>query len=299
METQGAFEETVEWFLDHLRHQRGASEHTLVAYAKDLEFAGRFFALLGLGSWSEVTAEHVVRYEVACGPPLSPATTARRLSSLRSLLKFLKKQGLRGEMLPPASGRTRRFGSLPKALSAEQVEQLLEVPDVSEPTGLRDRALMELLYGAGLRIGEAVGLRLEQIDADSAALTVTGKLQKTRWVPLPGQTLEWLERYLSDGRPKLVKKPLPNVFLSRRGLPYRREVAFAMIRSAASAAGIVQKVGPHTLRHTYAVHLLKGGADLRAVQELLGHGSISSTQVYTRLDLEDVARKYLAAHPRR
>ena len=165
--------------------------------------------------------------------------------------------------------------------------------------GLRDRVLMELIYGAGLRVSEAVGLRIEQLDLDSASLVVTGKRGKTRWIPLPRETVEWLDKWMTEGRPQVSKKPRAEVLLGARGGPLNRRVALEIIAQSAKKAGIEKAVSPHTLRHTYAVDLLKGGADLRAVQELLGHESITTTQIYTELDREQLALQHKKAHPRR
>jgi integrase/recombinase XerD len=176
---------------------------------------------------------------------------------------------------------------------------LLLAADPVTAEGLRDRALFELVYGAGLRISEAVGLRVERLTLDQAALVVDGKRGKQRVVPLPAETIEWLERYMEVGRPKLVRRPSPWVFVGNRGLPLSRQSAYQRLRRLAVLAGVPGPIGPHVLRHTYAVDLLKGGADLRAVQELLGHESIATTQIYTELDLSEVARRYRAAHPRR
>lgn len=158
---------------------------------------------------------------------------------------------------------------------------------------------MELIYGAGLRISEAVELRTDALELDSAALRVTGKRGKTRWLPLPSGTIRWIERYLQEARPKLAKTPRAEVMISDRGLALRRTTAALNLAKHARAAGLESKISPHTLRHSYAVHLLQGGADLRAVQELLGHESVATTQVYTQLELAEVQRQYRKAHPRK
>jgi integrase/recombinase XerD len=291
-------EETVDWFLDHLRVNRGASGHTVDAYRNDLADACRFFQKLGLRDWAELSQDHSERYRLSLGRPLSPATAQRRMSALRSFLKFLKRNaGVSLEELPDTGG-FRRPKTLPRALAAERLEALLEVPDLSTPAGLRDRALFELIYGGGLRISEAVGLGLADLALDQAAVRVIGKRGKTRLVPLPRRTIEWLEEYLRDARPKLQRGPSSIVFLSARGLALRRTTVALRLREAARRAGLEEPLSPHSLRHTYAVHLLKGGADLRALQELLGHESIATTQVYTQLDLEEVRRRYQEAHPR-
>lgn len=179
------------------------------------------------------------------------------------------------------------------------MRSLLDAPDLTNPVGLRDRGLMELIYGAGLRVSEAVGLRIEDLSLDTAAVRVTGKRGKTRWVPLPALTLPWIERYLAEARPVLDRRSRPEVFLGAKGGALSRSMGYRILEAAAKRAGFGRPVGPHVLRHSYAVHLLRGGADLRAVQELLGHASVSTTQVYTQLDLDAVKQKYASAHPRR
>lgn len=299
MEAEGnSLEPAIEWFLDHLRVERGASPHTLLAYENDLRKAIEFFGTRGLREWSDLTAAEQVAFESTLGPPLARTTAQRRVSSLRSLLKFLKrnKEGPKADL--PSTGGFRKPKALPKALGREQMEALLAAPNLETPVGLRDRAAMELIYGAGLRVSEAVSLTAFDLDLDVGVARVTGKRGKTREVPLPAGTVAWLGRYLDEGRPKLVKKPLANVLVSDRGRPWLRQTVYDRLERYTKEAGL-EAIGPHVLRHTYAVHLLRGGADLRAVQELLGHASIATTQVYTHLDLEEVRRKYDQAHPRR
>jgi integrase/recombinase XerD len=293
----GALIEAAEWFLDHLRHQKGASEHTLAAYRNDLFGAARFLSGWGLSRWEELEPPLVTRYQTSLGK-LAPATAQRKLSALRSLLKFLKKNRHGPEMDLPDTGGFRKARRLPKSLTPEQVDALMAAPDLATPGGLRDRAVLELLYGAGLRISEAVELKMSELDLENEAIRVTGKRGKTRWVPVPTGTSRWLLKYLDHGRPQLLKSAMAEVFVSDRGLKLRRTTVGLQLQKYARRAGLHEGVSPHALRHTYAVHLLKGGADLRAVQELLGHESIATTQVYTQLDLEEVKRKYLAAHPR-
>ncbi|MFQ3586924.1 MAG: tyrosine recombinase [Fimbriimonadaceae bacterium] len=290
--------EPIEEFLDHLLVQRGASGHTVAAYRNDLEGAARFFEPTGLTDWSRLGQAELIAYQASLGPPMARTTAQRKLSALRSFLKHLKKRGTGPAIDLPSTGGLRKPKSLPKSLTLDQIEALLAAPDLAEPAGLRDRAAMELIYGAGLRISEAVGLRMEEVDLDQGALRVTGKRGKTRWVPMPEVTVAWLKRYLESGRPALVRRPTALVFLSDRGLPWRRTTVGLRLGRYARQAGLPAGVSPHTLRHTYAVHLLKGGADLRAVQELLGHESIATTQVYTQLDLDAVRKAYRKAHPR-
>lgn len=299
MEAQDSpLHDAIEWFLDSLRGNRGASEHTVEAYRRDLFALSEYLGKVGVEDWQRLDAPTVQRYQSTLGPPLAPTTAQRRMSSLRSFLKFLKKQGFGPDMDLPDTGGFKKPKALPKALPYEKIEALLNAPDLETPDGLRDRAILELIYGAGLRISEAVELSMSQLDFDTGLLRIVGKRGKTRLVPLPGDTVYWLKRYLAEARSQLVKKPIAEVFVSHRGLKLRRTTVGLKLAEYCRAAGISEKVSPHTLRHSYAVHLLKGGADLRAVQELLGHESVATTQVYTQLDMDEVRRKFAKAHPR-
>ncbi len=291
--------ESIEWFLDHLKVERGASEHTLSAYHHDLIRSAEFFRRQGLADWSQLESEMLIRFESSLGPPMARSTAQRHVSSIRSFLKFLKRNGEGPTSELPSTGGFRKPKTLPKALSIEQIERLLSQPELSTPGGIRDRTLLELIYGAGLRISEAVEMEREALDLGELALRVTGKRGKTRRVPIPDGTAEWLDRYMKEARPLLAKKPSSLVILSDRGKQLLRQTAYAKLERYAAAAGLPRGTSPHTLRHTYAVHLLKGRADLRAVQELLGHESIQTTQVYTQLDMDEVRKKYVSAHPRK
>lgn len=297
METQNPLTEAIAEFLDHLKFQRGASEHTVQAYRRDLVQATSYFAAKGLDRWSELEPPLVTHYQTSLGP-LAPSSAQRKMSALRSFLKHLKRQKVGPAMDLPDTGGFRKAKHLPKSLTLEQVDALMDAPDLSKPSGLRDRAILELLYGAGLRISEAVDLTLSELDLENEALRVTGKRGKTRWIPVPLATSKWLQKYLAEARPGLLRRPMAEVFVSDRGLKLRRTTVGLKLEAYARRADLPPGVSPHSLRHSYAVHLLKGGADLRSVQELLGHESITTTQVYTQLDLEEVKRKYKAAHPR-
>ena len=286
--------------------ERGASPHTISAYGNDLGMANQFFSKLGVASWVDLSNRDLMHFEASLGPPIARTTAQRRMSALRSLLKFLKRQGEGPTAELPSTAGFKKAKRLPKALSAESLEKvaeaaanILDVDDPCDPRDLRDRALLELIYGAGLRVTEAVTLERQQLDLENGVVRVDGKRGKTRLVPLPVGTQHWLRQYLLNGRPHLATRPTGRVFVNDHAKPYSRQLAYLLVANAAKAAGLEQLVGPHTLRHTYAVHLLKGGADLRAVQELLGHESIATTQVYTHLDMDEVRKKYQAAHPRR
>lgn len=197
----------------------------------------------------------------------------------------------------PTQGRKER--KLPKALSEDEIRKLLDAMDGAEPSKQRDRALFELLYGAGLRISEALSIKLSDLRLSEEALTVTGKRGKSRWVPIPSETLRHVATYLEHARPKLQRSAAEWVILSDRGNAMSRQVAFRRLQVYQRLAGIQQELSPHVLRHSYAVHVLRGGGDLRAVQELLGHESIATTQIYTELQLDDLRGQYRTAHPRR
>ena len=299
MEAKEQLTEAVEWFLDSMRVERGASPHTVAAYHNDLTLAVRFFAGIEIVDWNAVDVVALEKYRSSLGGQMSRATASRRTSALRSFLKFLvRNRNDSSTTLPPTSG-FKTSKSLPKALPLKQVLAILEGPDASKPVGIRDRALLEAIYGAGLRVSEATDIELAAVDLDAGFVRVVGKRQKTRLVPLPEQTASWLKLYLDVARPELVKSATARFFVSSTGRGLLRQTAYKIMSGYARRAGIEGKTGPHVLRHSYAVHLLKGGADLRAVQELLGHESIATTQIYTGLDLDEVRRRYVASHPRK
>ena len=287
LEAQDRFAADIDWFLDHLLTERGASEHTIAAYSRDLRQAAAFFHKVGLSDWSALDQEFLSRFHALLGPPMAAATAQRKLSALRSFLKFLKRRGAGSATDLPSTGGFKKPRRLPKALPLEQLERLLAVPSLDKPSGLRDRALMELIYGAGLRVSEAVNLGTERLSLDTATVLVSGKRGKTRAVPLPSQTIEWLERYLCEARPKLAKRPLGTVLVSDRGRPMCRQVVHHKLARYAAACGIAH-VSPHTLRHSLARRMLKHGAHLSEVQRVLGHSRLSTTGIYLTPSEDDL-----------
>lgn len=278
--------------------ERGCSRHTLEAYRRDLEYAERWMQENGYASWDQFDADAAFGIRNDLTERYAYNTVNRKICAIRMLLKYLAR--FRGEEYRwPSIGGGRIPRKLPKSLPWEKVRALLEAPDTSTPGGLRLRALLELLYGGGLRISEACELKHSDIRWESAALRVLGKRQKVRWVPLPEETLKWLRKYIEEGRTKPAAGSADFVFLDRVGKRLTRQAAYNMVSRHSRAHGISANLGPHVLRHSYAVHLLRGGADLRAVQELLGHSSIDTTQIYTELDLRDVKRVYGESHPRK
>jgi len=295
-DTRTVLRETVEWFLDYLKVEKGASVHTLEAYSRDLD---EVIVILHdrLAGWEDLSHEHLQRFDLFLAKVPSKRSAQRKASSLRSFLKFLRRNGVEFTVDLPSTGGFKIGKRLPKAIDHKSVVEMSQLEDDSN-IHLRNLAILELLYGAGLRVSELLSLTVNEVDFASSAIRVTGKRNKTRMVPLPEQTNNALKAYVDDVRKTFIKAPTGLVFLSSRGRALSRQAVYSLISKMATAAGVKGHIGPHTLRHTYAVHLLKGGADLRAVQELLGHESVATTQVYTELQNDEVKNRYLNAHPR-
>lgn len=288
-------------YLDHLAVERGTARNTLDGYSRDLRRYEQHLAELGVPALSGVSEAHVsaflavLREGSGDHPPLAASSAARALVAVRGLHKFAVREGLveldpAREVKPPAAPRR-----LPKALPVNDVLRLLETP-----SGLRDRALLEVLYSTGARISEAVGLDLDDIDAAERTVLLDGKGGKQRLVPIGRPALDALDAYLVRARPGLVAggRGSPAVFLNVRGGRLSRQSAWQTLKVAAEHAGITATVSPHTLRHSFATHLLEGGADVRVVQELLGHASVTTTQIYTLVTVNTLREVYATAHPR-
>jgi len=291
------------YFL-HLRVERGLSPATLRAYGGDL--AG-FAAAPGVADGWSSSAEPATRYLARSAAPIRPSSLRRRTASIRGFYRFAYGDELIGIDLAARIDLPRQVRRLPETLDVDETVRLLEaasgvVPD--EPVRIRDRALLELLYAAGLRISEALGLDREDLSLDGGFVRVIGKGDKERLVPVGEVALEWLTRYLDDVRPEWLAlhhvEPVRGgpLFLSNHGRRLGRQQAWTIVKHASTDAGLPERVTPHTLRHSFATHLLAGGADLRVVQELLGHASISTTQLYTHLTGERIREVYARAHPR-
>jgi integrase/recombinase XerD len=280
-------------FLALLTAQR--SPRTVDAYRRDLGALARW---LGRPS-ATVTAEELERYVAELrASGLSAATIARRLAAVRSFFRHLVLLGVRDHNPAAALDLPRRTPRLPRTLSASEAERLLERANGTDPRSLRDRALAELLYGAGLRVSEAVGLDRAAIDVEERFVRCTGKGGKERVVPLGRPAAEAIGRYLVRGRPHLDRRHRPELFLNAHGGPLTRAGAFLILRRLAARAGLEPgRVHPHLLRHSFATHLLEGGADLRSVQELLGHADLTTTQVYTHVSDRRRREAYFQAHP--
>jgi integrase/recombinase XerD len=293
-------------YLDHLAVERGTSRNTLDGYARDLRRYAEHLTDGGVADLAGVTEAHVSAFLAVLReggpdhPPLAASSAARALVAVRGLHKFAVREGLveldpARSVRPPAAPRR-----LPKALPVDDVVRLLDTPGVDGAGSLRDRALLEVLYSTGARISEAVGLDLDDIDTSERTVLLDGKGGKQRLVPIGRPALDALDAYLVRARPGLAThgRGTPAVFLNMRGGRLSRQSAWQVLKVAAERAGIAASVSPHTLRHSFATHLLEGGADVRVVQELLGHASVTTTQIYTLVTVNTLREVYATAHPR-
>jgi integrase/recombinase XerD len=297
------FESLVLDFLAYLEFERGLSRNTLAAYRTDLLQYGEFLAGRGLAAVDARpvdVSEFLADLATGNGRPACSATTInRKAACLRSFYKHLRREEL-VEVDPTAAlDAPRRGRKLPQVLSHGEVNRLLAQPRGAEPAALRDRALLEVMYGCGLRASEAVGLEVSDVDLERGFVRPTGKGSKERIVPLGRQAAAAVRQYLRSGRPELVgSSGERKLFVNLRGGGLTRQGLYKIIRGHARTAGLDGKMSPHTLRHTFATHLLSGGCDLRSVQEMLGHADISTTQMYTHLSGEEIKEVYFRAHPR-
>jgi integrase/recombinase XerD len=293
--------DAVRSYLDHLAVERGTARNTLESYARDLRRYTEHLEAGGVTGLADVTEAHVGDFLAALRESgLAASSAARTLSAVRGLHKFAHREGVvpgdpAREVAPPTPPRR-----LPKALPVADVLRLLDSHAGDDPRALRDRALLELLYSTGARISEVVGLDVDDVDAGERTALLDGKGGKQRLVPVGRPALEALEAYLVRARPGLAAKGrgTPAVFLNARGGRLSRQTAWQVLKTAAERAGITAVVSPHTLRHSFATHLLEGGADVRVVQELLGHASVTTTQVYTLVTVTTLREVYATAHPR-
>ncbi len=297
------FEAHVLDFLAYMEFERGLARNTLSAYRTDLLQYGEFLAKRHIDA-TDASPSDVSDFlaELATGngrPPCSASTIHRKAACLRSFYRHLRRQELLDNDPTAALTAPRRGRKLPHVLTYSEVKHLLEIPRGAEPTTLRDRALLEVMYGCGLRASETIGLEVTDIDLRRGFVRAHGKGSKERIVPLGSQAAAALRRYLRSGRSELIGLRVEKkLFVNFRGGPLTRQGLYKIIQKHAKAAGLEGKMSPHTLRHTFATHLLTGGCDLRSVQEMLGHADISTTQMYTHLSGEEIKEVYFKAHPR-
>lgn len=292
-------ETLIDGFIDRLWMERGLSQNTLSSYRSDI---------VGFSRWlhqrhstlTEAKRSHIQSYLAErIANSAKPRSTARLLSSLRRLFRFMCREGMR-EDDPSSLVESPKLGrSLPKSLSESDIEALLNAPDGSTLLGSRDRAMLELMYASGLRVSEIVGLSMDQVSLQRGLLRLIGKGDKERLVPMGEEAQDRLEQYLKHARPDLLKQKQSNaVFITARGQAMTRQAFWYMIKRSAKKAAISFELSPHTLRHSFATHLLNHGADLRVVQMLLGHSDLSTTQIYTHVARERLKQLHAAHHPR-
>lgn len=290
----------VEEFLNYLDVERGLSSNTLESYHSDLDKFIRFLSRIGKIGFERVRRDEIIDYlmeEKKRG--LSPRSLSRHLVSIRMLFRFLTTEGYLREDVTEVIESPRLWKILPEVLSISEVERLLNQPDPATPLGRRDRSILELFYASGLRVSELVKLRLDDMNLAAGFVRCWGKGSRERIVPMGGKAREAIGEYLDFARPGFVKKVDPGIlFLSRRGKAMSRQWLWKLIKKYLVQAGIKKKASPHTLRHSFATHLLGQGADLRVVQELLGHANIVTTQIYTHVDGEHLKQVHRRFHPR-
>ena len=308
----GALDDQVQGYLDHLAIERGVAANTISSYRRDLRRYAEYLQGRGIADLRSVGENDVSEFLVALrkgdtdlgAAPLSAVSAARALVAVRGLHRFLAVEGVvevdvARAVKPPTPSRR-----LPKRLSVEEVLALLEAAggdrEADGPLSLRNRALLELLYSTGARISEAVGLDVDDVDTEYRSVLLRGKGGKDRLVPVGRPAVSALDAYLVRGRPELARrgKGTPAIFLNARGGRLSRQSAWQVLQDAAAAAGIASAVSPHTMRHSFATHLLEGGADVRVVQELLGHASVTTTQIYTLVTVSALREVWAGAHPR-
>lgn len=300
------FDGSIDEFLSHAAFERGLSQNTVASYRRDLNLWRRYCVDAKIDP-ARATADDITGFLSSLrsgsdGKPYRPASVARIIVSLRSLYRFLVREGSLDRDPTATLGPPARERSLPKAISIEDVEALLSRPG-DDLLGRRDRAMLELLYAAGLRISELCGLDVDDVDLEKRSMTVyEGKGQKTRVVPLGKHAARAVSAYLTTTRPELARRaatsPKGALFLNARGSRLSRQGCWKLLKGYARDAGLGDRVSPHTLRHSFATHMLDGGADIRVVQELLGHASLSTTQVYTLVSDGRLKEVYQASHPR-
>jgi len=295
-----AFATDIDAFIAWIELERGLSRHTRENYRRDLDQCAAWVARRGAADWRTLPGKEAGAWLQSLSQrQFAAASQARKLTALRVLARFLVRENLRPTDFSALLSAPRLPRRLPGTLSVEEVQRLIQAPSGGDPAALRDRALLELFYASGLRVSELAGLTLQQLDLTGGFLRVFGKGAKERVVPCGRRAQDALAAYLASGRPHFVKpRTRSELFLSNRGAALSRVGLWKIVKKYARRAGITQTVKPHLLRHSFASHLLGGGADLRAIQEMLGHASIATTQIYTAVAPERLLDHHAKFHPR-
>lgn len=294
------FQQPVAEFLNFLSVERGLSPNTKTAYETDLKKFASFLEKKKVRSLQKITRKQITDFlmdEKEQG--IGPRSLGRRLVAIKTFFRFLVNERLLQEDITNTLDSPKLWKTLPGVMTVEEVEKLMKMPDLTQPLGIRDRAMIELLYASGLRVSELVGVKSEDVNLKAGFVRSFGKGSKERIVPLGKKALEWIGKYKERVRPKLSKNKDSNtLFLSEKGGGISRQEFWYRLKQYAADAKIKKKISPHTLRHSFATHLLSNGADLRLVQEMLGHADISTTQIYTHVDSDRLKKIHKQFHPR-
>ncbi len=295
-----AFANDVEAFLGYIGLERGLAKNTIASYRRDLDQAAEFFAHRGASGWKSVSGAQAAEWIHALSAgDYEIASLARKLSALRSLAHYLVREKIRDDDFTALLNGPKKAQRIPGTLTEEEIGRLLAAAEGGDARALRDRALLELFYSSGLRVSELAALTLQQIDLEHGFVRVFGKGSKERVVPVGGKAATALATYVAAGRPHFVRtKTGSQLFLNKNGAALSRVALWMIVKKYAKRAGITKNVKPHGLRHSFATHLLTGGADLRAIQEMLGHASIATTQIYTAVEPQRLLDHHAKFHPR-
>lgn len=300
METAPALKKPIDDFRAYLISERGLSSNTLDAYTRDIQKFAQFLNSIGTSTFERVRSGDIVEYMIMqkrCGMAIN--SLSRNIVAIKLFFRFLAGEGVLKHDISDEIDAPRLWKHLPDVLTIEEIERLLLLPNVLTEEGIRDRAVIEMLYATGMRISEAVNLRLNQFDPAEQFVICKGKGSKERLIPVNNSATEWTQRFIRDVRPKLLKKRSSEVlFITRLGSKFTRQGMWKMLHKYILKLGIHKNVTPHTLRHTFATHLLSNGADIRVIQEMMGHSNISTTQLYTHVDINRLKSIHKRYHPR-
>jgi integrase/recombinase XerD len=296
---ESSFASDIDAYLAYIDLERGLSKNTRESYQRDLAQCASFLAAQGVPDWRTVTAEQAGSWVRSLGRRTAASSQARKLTALRMFARFLVRERVRKDDFTALLTGPRLARRLPQSLSAAEMVRLLSSPSGGDAASLRDKAVLELFYSSGLRVSELAKLMLQQVDLENGLARVFGKGSKERVVPVGSRACEALRSWIASGRPHFVRpRTRSELFLSRRGAALSRVSLWSIVKKHARRAGITKTVKPHLLRHSFATHLLAGGADLRSIQEMLGHASISTTQIYTSVEGRRLLDQHARFHPR-
>jgi integrase/recombinase XerD len=299
IEPPPSFEPEMSAFLTWVQLEKGLAKNTVFSYENDLTQCALHLKKQGLSGWQNVELVHLSSWLASLtAGEYAVASLSRKLSAVRMLAKYLVGEGVLKEDFTELLSNPKKRRSLPDCLTIEEMERFLSAPDLNKPLGKRDRALFELMYGSGLRVSEICALPMTAVDCEEGYARVFGKGSKERIVPVGKHASDAIRNYLHGGRPYLIKDGTGGeLFLSMRGKAISRKMVWVLVKDYARKAGIEKNLSPHGLRHSFATHLLMGGADIRAVQEMLGHADIGTTQVYTQVEVERLLDEHANFHP--